>query len=128
MSLTESVSAVLASVPTLTAVEAAAKAFVAEVEAALPAADRSAFESLFTAAVGEIASLASGDPTVTAKLKSGVHDALHRVGHLLGSISRDVADAVDPTATVVVTADATVAAPVVKPVAGTIAPPPKPAA
>lgn len=104
-------------------VETALSALAGKIEASLATADLSGTKMLLDALVAELASLAHPDPTVAAKLKADVHAGVHKLGHLFGSVVRDVADAVDPTVTVTPAATATavatpsaVAAPVVVPI------------
>ena len=104
MPIADDITLALASCPVLAAtVKDAALAFEAAVETALPAADRSTFETLFLAAVNEISSLAHPNAEFQAKLKADVKSGVHKVAHLFGTLTRDVADAIDPTATTTTT-------------------------
>jgi hypothetical protein len=95
---------VLAAIPTLATIEAALKALDAEIVAVFPAAAASSNVPTFlTALVAEVASLANPDPSTAANVKADIQAGVDKAKHLFGTLTRDLADAVDPT----VTADAT---------------------
>lgn len=80
--------------------EATAKEFsdvATAIEVALPASNRSSFETLLKSAAMEAVALAHGDSPLAKNMRADLKGGLMKLGHLVGHMARDVADAVDPT-------------------------------